>query len=297
MKKILFATLVVAAMASCSDDAGTGAVGDYVAAQFQSGIATRAIDNVWQEGDKIGVYATPQTSTYATDVYENIPHEVAAAGEVQPFSSTTAIYFPMDNSYVDFFAYYPYTDAITADYQCPIDVTEQADPALIDFMTSTLISDENGTVYYKRQPDVAFNFAHRLSRFSFTTINGDGVSAEDMATLTVSIEGHYTTAMYDMATDTIVLQGDIAAITPRTIAVGESYDAIMIPATAMADAKVIFTIPAYGDLIWDISAIEMEEGVDASYEITITRTRIESELNTINSWNPEVGTNDGLDAE
>ena len=115
-KKNLFPALLAAlALTACSnkEEITQGADGR-IALQVTSGIQTRAYDNQWETGDRIGIYAFGTGSTTVADGYGNIPYTTASGGTTGSFAPVgTTIYLPTDGTERDFVAYYPYTAGLT----------------------------------------------------------------------------------------------------------------------------------------------------------------------------------------
>ena len=110
VKQNLFPALLVAlALTACNTEEETmqGADGR-IALQVTSGIQTRAYDNQWETGDRIGIYAFGKGTTTVADGYGNIPYTTASGGTTGSFAPDgTTIYLPTDGTERDFVAYYP----------------------------------------------------------------------------------------------------------------------------------------------------------------------------------------------
>ncbi|MFI3261532.1 MAG: fimbrillin family protein [Rikenellaceae bacterium] len=231
MKKILYIISAVGLIvSSCSKDFETNIDSNaLVAASFNGASITRVVDNMWQEGDQIGVYAY-DTEGDIYDSYSNIPYENISDGAVSAFdiSGTTTIYYPTNGNALTFLAYSPYQD-ISEDYVYSVDVSDQTDPALIDL----IISDE-GKEYSKSNPTAELSFSHVLSKLSMDLKVGEGLTSSELEDISISINGISVKGTYNLADNTIITDEDGKSVNPLTVTNGTDYEAILIPGTYSA---------------------------------------------------------------
>ncbi|MFI3267610.1 MAG: fimbrillin family protein [Rikenellaceae bacterium] len=292
MKKTIFAALALVALASCSkENSSTSTSTDQVAATFSSAAITRVANNEWESGDVIGVTMTKNGSTDLADGdYYNVSYTVNAAGVTGTFSPTPVtapdvaevIYFPVDGSAVDFYAYCPYA-TLDANDDLAVDVSTQS------FSDIDIVAAK-ASAKTKAAPTVTFTgteaFEHQLSKITITLVAGDGITS--LAGVTTIIKGQYTTAKYNLYTSVISSRGDIADITAVTATDGSTAEAILIPTDEIDGSSIVFTLD--GDsYIWDTSDIEFEQGSEHNYEITVTKTALIVTGATINDWNEGQG--------
>ena len=82
MEKKTFASMLLAAaftLTACTND-DIPAQDNRVALQVTSGIQSRAYDNQWEAGDRIGIYAFTEGTTTVADGYANIPYITQTSG-------------------------------------------------------------------------------------------------------------------------------------------------------------------------------------------------------------------------
>ena len=186
-KKNLFPALLAAlALTACSnkEEITQGADGR-IALQVTSGIQTRAYDNQWETGDRIGIYAFGTGSTTVADGYGNIPYTTASGGTTGSFAPVgTTIYLPTDGTERDFMAYYPYTAGLT-DGIYTVDVSDQSSQKAIDLMAAATQTAD------RTNPNVAFNFTHKLCKLELTLKPGSGMTGTELAGLTVELTGQW----------------------------------------------------------------------------------------------------------
>lgn len=239
MKTIHFlcAATFALAMASCSsDENGLDTVGERVAVEFSASVGvtqTRAVDQTWSATDAIGIFMVKKDNELKA---ENISEKAANIRYVVDVTKTngfkadgTAIYYPMDASPVDFYAYYPQgtvtSNATSGNYEYALNVANQSNQEAIDFMYSNNVKDKS-----KVNKDVALSFAHKLCKVVLTVQPGDGVEEPEMPKLGVRILLQKTTAVFDLTTGLINIddtqQGNITLYKQGNTYV---YEAILLP--------------------------------------------------------------------
>ncbi len=288
MKRKTLAALAIITLASCAKESSP-LDPTQVEATFASSSITRVANNEWEANDKIGVTMTKATTTtLAEGDYSNTPYTVSAAGATASFSpDSKVIYLPTDGSSVDFYAYCPYTATIDSNNDIDVDITSQ------NFTKIDLVATK-ATGATKESPKVVFSgdnaFKHQLSKLTISLKIGTGIS--DLTGLSTTIKGQYTTAKYNTLTSAISSEGDIAnitvATTVATAATTATAEAILIPTAAIAGSTVVFTLDGE-DYIWNTSAVELVQGSEHTYEITITKTGLETGDATINKWGEGTG--------
>ncbi|MFI3269747.1 MAG: fimbrillin family protein [Rikenellaceae bacterium] len=203
MKKLLFTLSAVALMfASCDKSEEGSALATDGVVTFTSDLSTRVetTDKVskWEYNDQVGIYMLYSSTTSITS--ENVPYvtgieQSAEAAENTIFSAVTtadAIIYPNSGT-VGFYAYYPYTAALTADC-ITLDVADQtAEGAMgdLDFMTASATGKSRGD-------EVKLAFAHKMAKLSFTITANDNVTS--LTGLAVTVSGHNTLGVYDVKT-------------------------------------------------------------------------------------------------
>ena len=279
------AALLLLSLAACNNEEITPNPDTRVALQVTSGIQTRAYDATWEAGDEIGIFG------FSTDAdqtaWSNVPYATANGdGSFAPVSAP--IYLPVNGSGVDFVAYYPYTGTLT-DGVYTVDVTDQSDQAAIDLMAS-------GTQTADRiNPEVVFNFEHKLSKIDITFKAGDGMAAADLAGMTVQLTGQQPKATYDVTQpDGTVNVGtdNPVTLTLNTAADGMSAEGIVLPSNNY-DSMVLHLVLANnaGFFNWNLyesEAESFEAGKKYVYTITLNKTRLDVTA-SITDWTPGNG--------
>lgn len=299
-KKIYLAGMLLSALifAGCSSEetAETGTAGERVALRVMSGIkATRAVDNLWQKGDAIGVF---MLSGEAVDYYNNIKYvteDAGTNGTFNPSELENTIYLPDDGTNRDFIAYYPWTDKLTDDVY-NIDLSDQTSQEDIDFMTAAKVSGID-----KSKPTVPFVFTHKLSKIEMEVKAGADITDADLEGIVVKLTGQPTTGTFNLLTSTEVSPSDAekTAITLLTAADGKKAEAIVFPSADFSGMNFTFDTKAVGSYSCRVpseKASKFEAGKKYKYTITINKTEIET-TSTITDWKPGNDTGDSGKAE
>lgn len=188
MKKLR--TLIYAAgvflLAACSNHEGFENPKDNNVLNFKSNIikpSSRVIDNNWELGDAIGVYALNSADQTLFGGFSNIKYNssnAGATGAFTPDASNAGV--SLDGvTAVDIKAYYPFKEGLV-DFVYPIDVTTTT--PLVDLLYANNISNitDNG--------DPELIFTHQLSKFELV-LSIDGTQGN----LVTSLAGLTTNAL------------------------------------------------------------------------------------------------------
>lgn len=167
-------------------------------ARFSATIAgpgTRAYDQIWEADDEIGI------SGKSGEVpYTNVCHFTSGgSGNFAPKDESEKIYF-QDNNEVTFTAYYPWNDlkdgmTITAD------TWQQANQQDFDFLWAQATGS-------KANPDVAFQFAHKMAKVVLTVKCGANVSYDEVKAAVLTLEGFKHEGSFDVTTGTAEATGN-----------------------------------------------------------------------------------------
>ena len=270
-----------------------------VALQVSSGIQTRAFDNQWEAGDEIGIFMLNNGQTTVADGYDNVPYRVESAGAGgKAFSpSSEVIYFPTNGDKRDFIAYYPYSADKVANGVYNINLTNQNPQKDIDFMLAGKVTDKS-----RDKATVSFQFAHKLAKIVMDIEPGDGVTADDLKNITVSLTGQTTEGTFDVLNgqNVTITSTDTKAVTLLANADGTHAEGIVFPSADYTGMSFTFATQALGNYEWVLSqstnATKFESGKKYLYTITVNKTSIEV-TSTIKNWEPGNGDGETGDAE
>lgn len=175
MKPLFTATLFLAVLAGCSSEENEPNVNDgKCSPDFTATIGnqTRAFDRQWETDDEIGISGGSYTNVcYLTK---------AADGKFTVKTPGYEIYFQGEDE-VTFTAYYPW-NSLEGAQTINADTWAQAHQKSLDF----LWAQASGR---KAAPEVAFAFAHRMTKVVLTVKPGNGVDYNEVKTALLSLEG------------------------------------------------------------------------------------------------------------
>lgn len=179
---------------SCGEDedAKGGDMADTVALQVYCGInvPTRALYDVWESGDAIGIYMQKDGEVkYANRQYVTLSDKVK--GDFMPAGQEQNIFFPSDGSNVSFIAYYPYKDDMKEDCIYSIDVKEQEKQESIDIMGAARQEERNKLV-----PRVPFTFEHKLAKLILSITTDASMNVEELKDIEIVLTRQRTKATY-----------------------------------------------------------------------------------------------------
>lgn len=294
MKKIVtfFALALLASiMVSCNNENSPMAQDEKVAVQFTGGInvSTRAAGVAWADGDKIGIFMTAAKETLSANSIkegvDNVAYETNGGLSFSPISGGKTIYYPIDGD-VDFYAYYPQTTV--NNYKVALNVADQSKQEAIDFMYAKT------TGCNKAIPQVELKFSHQLSWLVLNVQAGNGLTEDDLANLTVTIEDQNTTATFNLVDGTLSDEGNPNNITMKTVEAGKVYEAILLPTTSET-RKIVFDLNTGYDapFVWTMES-DLKGGNRYNYTtVKLTRTSVDI-MGTIESWNEVKNINENV---
>lgn len=278
MKNFMYtgALLAVIALSACSNDLDKNSEWGNNEVRFKSYIAgnvdTRVANgsNVWEDGDKVGIFMTKSGEALAgtqTAYTADSKGNLTAQG--------TALKFP-DSGTADFYAYYPYADGLT-DNNVPVDVTDQTKH--IDLLYSKTADVASST------DAVNLGFKHQLT-YVVLNITSNGIDASQVKT---ALKGTLTTGTFNLSDGTLTTTGSAADINFNSSTDGKTAAAIVLPATSVADAKLVFTL---GDRTIEkaLPVTSLNAGTKYTIPVTLTDGSISFGEATIADWTTGVVT-------
>lgn len=290
----IFMAAALLLMAGCgNDNDGTPPDGgDRVALQVSSGIQTRAYDNFWENGDAIGIYMLKTGTATISESAENRKYTTTDGSNTFTTTADQTVYFPIDNSKVDFVAYYPYQQTLT-NGAFALDVSTQTNLPSIDLMTAGVKSTEAEPLD-KNHYKVLFKFYHRLTKLELNISTGRGITAEDLKGLKVEVTKQRTSGSYDPQLEIPGVDSEpVQTVELNTNADGTLAQAILLPTTAaggindiLTGREFIFTLKTTGEVFrWAVPDDKgFERGDKNIYDITINRTGVDVSAK-IEKWN------------
>lgn len=261
---VYFSALVATILSGCSsDDKDLPETKQVVS--FSTTITSRAVNDAWTTGDKVGVYMIPEGGTLATALASNKKYTASSTGELTYDSEDQAIYFPVDGSKVNFVTYYPYT-ATVSNNQIAVDVTNQTSQEAID-----LLYAPTTTGFSNASTKVDLTFTHQLTRMVLNITKASNVTLSNFA---VKLVGTETKAAFDLATGTLTTTaGNVASIAYKLTDKGNDQyqaEAIVLPNSKLPDdAAIEFTIGTQ-TFKTSLAAASLNAGSSYSYPANIS---------------------------
>ena len=258
-----------------------------VAVQFSAGIEavpkaqTYASGTSWSPGDAIGIFMVENGTFDISLGAENKEYTTTGDGNFTEVAG--GIYYPLSGN-VGFIAYYPWQTGMDLTDPYEVDVIDQSNPEAIDLLWAM---ENNGGSGYN-SGIIALKFSHMLTRIVLNATPGDGLTAADLAGMTVKICGLKTKADFRLAEGTLGTPSDVADIEPQLVA--GKYEAIIVPQLVGAHVmEVKFILANSDEFVWDVPVTTFAAGKEYTYTITLKRSGEVSFTGTINPWIPEAG--------
>lgn len=291
MKLFNLGLLAVSAslIASCTSD-HTGSAGtQQTAVTFASGVkeftdyTTRVNQDgdKWLQGDKVGIYMLENGTTVIANAAENVLHSAKSAGKTTTFECASPMYYPEDETAVEFIAYHPYSTAVT-DMCYPVDLHNQsAGSSEYDLMYARNNGEDEAGHTKASTSAIELTFEHMLSKIVLN------VTAADGGTVTgATIKGMNTAGVFDLCSGTITNQGTMGPITPYNASSDSavSYEAILLPVTLSPSHTVEFTLNGVAKewvienhtTATDALITEFAEGMKYTFNVTVSSSGVEA---------------------
>lgn len=296
---LILSALAVVCLTSCDKNEEVSTYDSAV--RFTAGIGkeavatpkTRAAGTAWHTGDEIGIFMVDNGTTDIAEKVENRQYTTATGTSAFTPVTGNEIHYPMDNSAVDFIAYYPHADGAEFSTALPVEIaTPQTDESqrATDLMWAKA---DNATKGYTKDAaaTVNFTFGHCLAKLTMNcTVDPSVGAASLLDAATVTIKGMNTVNAFDLRTGTLSgTPSEVKDITPRQLSADGfhgTYDAIILPGTYAGGVLTVdFTINGE-TYVWKVEAIEFEPGHEYIYKVRITRSGVTA-TGTITGWQTE----------
>ncbi|WP_044266060.1 fimbrillin family protein [Bacteroides timonensis] len=297
MKNYLILATAALALTACSNNENEPADLSYgrVPVEFRASVGvteTRAIDQTWSATDAIGIFMVETGESLLpaniSEEAENIRYvaDATSTGTFKPDGAT--IYYPMDDSEVDFYAYCPQgsvtQEETTTNYLYAINVGTQSNQEALDLLYSSNVKGKK-----KTDKTAALTFKHQLCKVILTVQPGAGVATDDMTGLTVKVNAQNTTATFDLTAG--ALKADAANSADITLFKQTDayvYEAILLPDAATSRT---FEFDLNNDhdapFTWNMGKA-LAAGSKYTYTVKLNRTGVEVS-GQIEAWDAQGG--------
>lgn len=294
--------LLALALAACTNEneeqlIPEGPVAAQVTASIENTL-TKASDNGWAPGDKIGIFTVNTTGsdgsfTPATH-YVNAPYAYNGQ-KFEARDEKNTIYF-QDTEEVEFNAYYPYQEQLGTDglIEFSTDEVAQQDLSKIDFMFAT------GATASKKNPEIQFvdnsqsgggdhSFHHCMTQIKFTFKEGDDVDFDQL--ISCRLEGLYLSGTFNTQDGTTSYDDTNSASLTLPLSATTKADErtakpiLLFPKQNTSDITIKVELGQqtyYATL--DKSITDLQPGVCYTVNVRVTKTGLEIGGAYISSW-------------
>lgn len=263
---------------------------------------TRAVNDKWSGNETVGIYGVkaggslPASAAFST--YKPDKEEAAASVNLIPTAEDQIIYYPINGSKLDFYAFSPMSATYTpnADNTVTYGASDQTTTEKMEAID--LIWTKATGNYSKTNPTVKdMVFTHRQSKIIITVTAGTLVTAADMANPKLEINdipyaGTYNLSTGALHTGSTLSKGKIDPYldTKNSIATKVIWEAIVPPhsGTTYDERRFVFTLN--GILYTCILPKEHDLSAGKAYhlDMNFTTTGVVLKDVTITDWNADI---------
>lgn len=219
---------------------------------------SRAYDTSWEKNDVIGVFmlANSNQNVLAT----NIPY-VTSKGDGYFVSQNSPIYYPEDNSAVDFIAYYPYNENINEYTNYAIDLSNQTVQSAIDLMTAVNLTNRQSD-----SPQGNLQFKHLLAKL---VLNLRSTSGSSLKGIKASISGLQVKGTANLSDGSITPSGEATTFSLFINEEGTQAEAILLPQTLTGNLKIKLDLNGQSKEIDTEISGSIEQGYKYIYNVNV----------------------------
>lgn len=219
---------------------------------------SRAYDTSWEKNDVIGVFmlANSNQSVLAT----NIPY-ATSKGDGYFVSQHSPIYYPEDNSAVDFIAYYPYNENINEYTNYTIDLSNQSKQNAIDLMTAVNLTNRK-----LESPQGNLQFKHLLAKL---VLNLKSTSGSSLKGINASVSGLQVKGTANLSNGTITPSGETATFSLHINEDATQAEAILLPQNLNENLKIKLELNGQSKEIDTKISGNIEQGNKYIYNVNV----------------------------
>ena len=220
---------------------------------------SRAYDTSWEANDVIGVFmmlANSDKNVLAT----NIPY-ATSKGDGYFVSQNSPIYYPEDNTPVDFIAYYPYNENINDYNSYSIDLSDQTQQSAIDLMTAVNLTNRQLT-----SPQGNLQFKHLLAKL---VLNLKSTSGSSLKGIKASISGLQVKGTANLSDGTITPSGEATTFSLFINEEATQAEAILLPQALSGNLKIKLELNGQSKEIDTQISSSIEQGNKYIYNVNV----------------------------
>ena len=282
-------------MFSCAESGDVIPEVEKIPINISVGQQTRANDEAFENGDKVGIYVVNYSGETAGTLAAsgNQVDNAQFAYDGSKWSPENSIYWKDGSTAADFYAYYPYSASpnISAHpFSVAADQSEEADFWASDFLwgkTTKVLPTPNA---------VAIQTNHSLSRIIVEIKPGTGFTAESWAAAEKSVKicDVKTSATIDLSTGVASATGDAGEIIPLYAAetgTTLSYKAMMIPQVVADNSKLVVVTVDGTDYVYR-KGYTFQANTQHTFTVTVNKSGSNVAV-TIGEWTIDDTANEG----
>lgn len=217
---------------------------------------SRAYDTSWEANDVIGVFMLANSDKLAT----NIPY-ATSKGDGYFVSQNSPIYYPEDNTPVDFIAYYPYNENINDYNSYSIDLSDQTQQSAIDLMTAVNLTNRQLT-----SPQGNLQFKHLLAKL---VLNLKSTSGSSLKGIKASISGLQVKGTANLSDGTITPSGEATTFSLFINEEATQAEAILLPQALSGNLKIKLELNGQSKEIDTQISSSIEKGNKYIYNVNV----------------------------
>lgn len=219
---------------------------------------SRAYDTSWEANDVIGVFMLANSDKNVLD--KNIPY-VTSKGDGYFVSQNSPIYYPEDNTPVDFIAYYPYNENINDYNSYSIDLSDQTQQSAIDLMTAVNLTNRQLT-----SPQGNLQFKHLLAKL---VLNLNSTSGSSLKGIKASISGLKVKGTANLSDGTITPSGEVTTFSLFINEEATQAEAILLPQDLSGNLKIKLELNGQSKEINTEISGSIEKGYKYIYNVNV----------------------------
>lgn len=195
LSNLLYAGMLSSlALVSCTDNDENSEWTGSEGVVFTTSIQSRVSGNSWNANDEVGIFMTPNGSEIASATAANKKYLAQTNGSLVA-APGEGVYLPATGK-VDFIAYYPYSNALSANVM-DVNVADQSKPGALDL----LYSNETKGVEAANGKTIALKFVRKMSKITLDMTKDETI--ESFEGLKVEMKGIATEGKFDLANGTV----------------------------------------------------------------------------------------------
>ena len=264
MKRLAFTILLMSALASCGKTEKPTPDEEPVPIRIATTM-TRATDNAFETGDKVGVFVVSQPGTIRP--VGNHVDNCGFSFDGTQWNAGRQIYWPDAATKCDFYCYYPYASTISSvdafPFKVSLDQRGESGYKASDFLWGKVTG-------VSPTPDpVMITVSHRMSCLIVNLKAGTGWKESDLSEAEVKLNGLKASAVINLGEGVVTACGDTSEIRPNPIG-GNSFRAL-VPPQKVTDSDLVRI--KLGDSSYSLkTTIDLKSGRQHTCTVVVNRT-------------------------